>query len=387
MMNDPKKNAWVVLCLAWIALLCGGGAHAQNHKGQLEPDRFWEDFSKGLEWLPTSKTVSASAVPSQLDIHSDSLNSSWTALVDQAFDPDVHRIVILSHKRTIVHRKYNERWVNEKSRPSSASMAKSLTALAVGKAICHGAIAGVDDALAQYASRLRGSSWGNAKIRHVLAMSSGSNRPVYSPTGSPTPQVQAETLAKSYQGRMTHEFVSLMTKADEKHAESGRHGLYNNLDTQALAFLVEDATRQKFIEFFEREIWHAIGASQAGSWSHNSHGQVAAFSGFTAHPYDWLRLGHYVLEERAKDSCFGAFLREATTQQSRVILPNGTAPYGFQIWLGCGGTDAFCFLGHGGQRLQMSPSTGLVMYVHATSLSASPSLLAMYRQALTRLPK
>lgn len=386
-MKYPKKNAWMVLCLAWVVWLCGSAVHAQNHKGQLESDRFWEDFSKGLEWLPTSKSASASAAPSDLAIAHDSLISSWTALVDQAFDPDVHRIVILSHKRNIIHRKYNERWVNEKSRPSSASMAKSLTALAVGKAICSGAITSVDDTVAMYASSLRDTSWGKAKIRHVLAMSSGSNKPVYSPTGSPTPQVQAETLAKSYQGRMTHEFVSLMAKADEKYAESGREGLYNNLDTQALVFLVEGATQQKFIDFFEREIWHAIGASQAGSWSHNSHGQLAAFSGFTAHPYDWIRLGHYVLEERVKDTCFGAFLREATRQQSRVILPNGSAPYGFQIWLGCGGTDAFCFLGHGGQRLQMSPSTGLVMYVHATSQSASTPLLAMYRHALTRLPK
>ena len=64
---------------------------------------------------------------------------------------------------------------------------------------------------------------------------------------------------------MTHDFISLMAKADEKYSASGQQGLYNNLDTQALAFLVEDATRQKFIEFFEREIWHAIGASQGGS--------------------------------------------------------------------------------------------------------------------------
>jgi CubicO group peptidase (beta-lactamase class C family) len=130
-----------------------------------------------------------------------------------------------------------------------------------------------------------------------------------------------------------------------------------------------------------------MGASQGGTWSHNSLGQVGAFSGFTAHPYDWIRLGHYVLEERAKDTCFGKFLKEATTRQSQVLLPNGSAAYGFQTWLGCGGVDTFCFLGHGGQRLQMSPSTGLVMYVHATSLSSSQPLLAMYRNVASRYPK
>lgn len=369
----------------FISIALVGTTVAQNRKGQLEPDKFWEDFSKGLDSLPTSKTVSAPPSASFLEIAADSLNSPLTQAVDAAFDPDVHRILILANKRKVIHRKYNERWVDEKSRPQSASMAKSLTALTVGKAMCSGAIKSLDDTAATYSPRLAGTSWGNSKIRHLLAMSSGSNKPVYSPTGSPTPEVLAETLQKSYEGKMTHEFISLMKKADAKFSASGVQGYYNNLDTQALAFLVEDATGKKFIEFFEREIWHPSGASQPGRWFHNSHGQVAAFSGFTAHPYDWIRLGNYVLEERASDSCFGRFLKEATSMQSRVVLPNGDAPYGFQLWLGCGGTDAFCFVGHGGQRLVMSPSTGAVMYMHTTSASASQPLLAVYRNLVNRL--
>ena len=370
------------ILLPLMLSIISGLSHAQNSKGQLESDQFWADFSKGLEWLPTSKSISASSVPSALSIADDSLNSKFKPIVDQAFDPDVHRIVILSHQRKVIHRKYNDKWVNEKSRPMSASMAKSLTALTVGKALCEGSIKSIDDDASVYSSRLSGTSWGNARIRHLLAMSSGSNKPVFSPTGSPTREVLTETLAKSYQGNMNHEFVSLMKKNDEKFSASGQQGLYNNLDTQALAILVEDATGKKFIEYFQDEIWHPMGASQPAKWSHNTHGQVAAFSGFTAHPYDWIRLGHYVLEERAKDSCFGNYLREATRQQSRLILPNGTTPYGFQIYPGCGGTDAFCFIGHGGQRLIMSPSTGVVMYVHSTSLSSSPPLLKMYREVI-----
>ena len=370
------------ILLPLMLSIISGLSHAQNSKGQLESDQFWADFSKGLEWLSTSKSISASPAPSTLSIADDSLTSKLKPIVDQAFDPDVHRIVILSHQRKVIHRKYNEKWVNEKSRPMSASMAKSLTALTVGKALCEGSIKSIDDDASVYSSRLSGTSWGNARIRHLLAMSSGSNKPVFSPTGSPTREVLTETLAKSYQGNMNHEFVSLMRNNDEKFSASGQQGLYNNLDTQALAFLVEDATGKKFIEYFQDEIWHSMGASQPAKWSHNTHGQVAAFSGFTAHPYDWIRLGHYVLEERAKDSCFGNYLREATRQQSRLILPNGTTPYGFQMYPGCGGTDAFCFIGHGGQRLIMSPSTGVVMYVHSTSLSSSPPLLKMYREVI-----
>jgi CubicO group peptidase (beta-lactamase class C family) len=380
------SSASRILASSFIAalLLFIGPANAQNAKGQIESDKFWDEFSKGLEWLPTSKSVTEAPIASQLEIADDSLSSSMTTLIDGAFDPDVHRIVIVAHMRKILHRKYNEGRVDEKSRPSSASMAKSLTALTVGKALCSGAIKTLDDEAGVYSARLKGTSWGNAKIRHILAMASGSNNPLNTPYGSPTPEVQAETLDKSYSGTMTHEFASLMKKADQKYSESGKQGLYNTLDTIALALLVEDATGEKFLNFFQREIWHASGARQRGTWSHNSHGQVAAFSGYTAHPYDWIRVGFYVLEERAKDTCFGNFLKEATKVQSRIKLPNGTAPYGFQIWVGCGGTDAFCFLGHGGQRLVMSPSTGVVMYMHTTSVSAGLPLLAAYKTIISR---
>ena len=380
------SSASRILASSFIAalLLFIGPANAQNAKGQIESDKFWDEFSKGLEWLPTSKSVTEAPIASQLEIADDSLSSSMTTLIDGAFDPDVHRIVIVAHMRKILHRKYNEGRVDEKSRPSSASMAKSLTALTVGKALCSGAIKTLDDEAGVYSARLKGTSWGNAKIRHILAMASGSNNPLNTPYGSPTPEVQAETLDKSYSGTMTHEFASLMKKADQKYSESGKQGLYNTLDTIALALLVEDATGEKFLNFFQREIWHASGARQRGTWSHNSHGQVAAFSGYTAHPYDWIRVGFYVLEERAKDTCFGNFLKEATKVQSRIKLPNGTAPYGFQIWVGCGGTDTFCFVGHGGQRVVMSPSTGVVMYMHTTSVSAGLPLLAAYKTIISR---
>ena len=355
---------------------------AQNSKGQLESDRFWENASQGFESLSSSRVIQAAQSISKLDIPQDSLHSEWSSLVNNAFDPDVHRIVLIADKRKIIHRKYNEKWVNESSRPVSFSMAKSLVSLTVGHALCSGAIRSLDEAAGIYSRRFRDTSWGQAKVRHLLAMSSGSNRPVFSSTGSPTAQVQAETLAKSYEGKITVDLIDLMRRADEHDSPSGVNGLYNNLDTQALAFLVEDATGKSFLDYFEQTVWAAAGAAHPARWFHNSRSQVLAFSGFTAHPYDWLRIANYVLEERVKNSCFGQYIRDATSRQSDLILPNGKVAYGYQIYPGCGGTDAFCFLGHGGQRLVMSPSTGLVMYVHGTSLAAGQPLMSLYKNLM-----
>lgn len=352
---------------------------AQNSKGQLEPDSFWAEASQGFEGFASSRTLAAAPKVSRLEIAPDSLHSSWSAEVQAAFDPDVHRIVLLARKRQVIHRQYNSRWVNENTRPVSFSMAKSLVALTVGQALCSGAIRNLDDTAEVYSRRLKDSSWGKAKIRHLLAMSSGANKPVFTRTGSPTPEVQAETFGKAYEGKVTADLLALMRRADERHGPSGVNGLYNNLDTQALAFLVEDATGQPFVDYFQKTIWSAAGAAQPARWFHSSTGQVIAFSGFTAHPYDWLRIANFVLEEREKNTCYGEYLRQATTRQSDLVLPSGKAAYGFQIYPSCGGEDAFCFLGHGGQRLIMSPSTGLVMYVHGTSLAAGQPLMALYK--------
>jgi CubicO group peptidase (beta-lactamase class C family) len=375
----------VLTIFIFLTGLIGGGAQAQNSKGQVEPDSYWSDFSKGFEWFKTSKSLAATDAPSLLDIADDSLNSTMKSQVDQAFDPDVHRILILAHKRKIIHRKYNQRWVNEKSRPTSASMTKSLTGLAVGKALCTGAIKSLDDEAGIYSPRLSGTSWGNAKVRHILAMSSGSNKPTNSGTGSPTREIHQETTQKSYEGRITVEFMELMRSADEKFSSSGQQPFYNNFDTQALAILIEDATGIKFIDFFEREIWKPAGGKEHAKWFANTHGQVTAFTGFTSHPYDWIRLANYVLEERAKNSCFGNYLKEASRRQSTIRLPNAEATgYGYQTWINCAGTDAFCFVGHGGQRVVMSPSTGAIMYMHSTTLVGSQTLLPVYKEFVKR---
>jgi hypothetical protein len=64
-MKVQQKNL-VACCLACLAIFYAGAALAQNNKGQIGTDQFWADFSKGLEWLPTSKSISAAPTPSHL---------------------------------------------------------------------------------------------------------------------------------------------------------------------------------------------------------------------------------------------------------------------------------------------------------------------------------
>ena len=62
---------------------------------------------------------------------------------------------------------------NENHRFISMSMAKSLTALAIGEALCVGKIASLNDPAQKYAPELKGLVLGSAKIIDLLKMNSG----------------------------------------------------------------------------------------------------------------------------------------------------------------------------------------------------------------------
>jgi hypothetical protein len=70
-----------------------------------------------------------------------------------------------------------------------------------------------------------------------------------------------------------------------------------------------------------------------------------------------------------EESCFGKYLREATTKKIDSIGP--ASAYGYQIWVRCSMRTDFCFIGYGGQYLLFNIATKTVLYHHATSLSQS----------------
>ena len=71
---------------------------------------------------------------------------------------------------------------------------------------------------------------------------------------------------------MHADFVDLMKANDEKSSPAGSVYNYSNFDTVALGLLVQAATGMSFSEYFEKAIWHTIGAESRGAWFINSKG-------------------------------------------------------------------------------------------------------------------
>lgn len=283
------------------------------------------------------------------------------------------RAALMSANKVVILEKYLGPKVSSASTPIGNSISKSLVALTVGKALCDGSIKHLDDKAAQYVNGLSGTSWGDSTVRDLLRMASGAFKPDASAGSGFKDQRDRMANRAIYSKALNTDYIEMMKALDDRSSLPGREFNYSNHDTNALALIVEAATNKKFAEYFEENIWQKVGPDENGAWITNNRGQVAGYFGFSATPRDWLRLGHYVLDQLSKPGCYANFLREATREQ---IPANWTfmRSYGYQIWTNCTRKKgSFCFLGFGGQQLIMHPGTQTVLYVHGTTNeSASP---------------
>lgn len=232
----------------------------------------------------------------------------------------------------------------------SLSMAKSLTALAVGEALCSGKIRSLDDKVEAYAPALADTAFGRASIRSVLKMSSGSDDRL-----DPVDGVDWKDFQQVFTGKL-----SVLEYLRKHGAQATRFGSpikdgevfrYNGLNTEALAFVVEGATGAPFHKWFEASVWKRARAEGQGHWQLDKAGKPIVEALFMATTRDYARIALSMLENlggRSGDACRSKFLQEATSplmSTSGVLMPG----YGYQVWIDRNGNP--WFLGHGGQMI------------------------------------
>jgi len=289
-------------------------------------------------------------------------------VLDELFQQNNAKALLVAQGSDIIYERYAS-GVGRKDSPLGFSMSKSLVALTVGRAICDGYIDSVDDELKKYVPALSGTSWGESSIRNILMMSSGAYKTPVQFDGHKSAEMQRTLGAALYEGKMNDNFIDLMRIADEKSSISGDKFNYSNFDTIALGLLIQGATKMGFPNYFEKTIWSDVGAEWKGAWVINNKSQTSTYAGFSASPQDWLRIGEMVLRKlKNPDTCFGKYLKDATSRKIDTFRPGPAPAYGYQIWVQCGSSD-FCFVGFGGQYLLFNVEKNIVIYQHATTFS------------------
>jgi CubicO group peptidase (beta-lactamase class C family) len=262
----------------------------------------------------------------------------------------------------------------------SYSVAKSVTALAVGEAFCAGKIKDLADKAQEYAPSLMGTSYGESSVRDLLMMASGARSGSIESNGQPYPTAGRDNLLGA---KSIAEHLEQFKDRDRTLGGAiapGTRFAYKNLDTAALAFVVQGAAGMPFHQWTQQMIVEKAGFADSSYWHIDREGDPINYAFLNASLEDWVRLTlrvREILKGETNESCLRAFLESGTKKLLPTYFRAGCSGYGYQIWTDCpfSSRSTFWMLGFGGQRIAIDPVSDKMMVTFAWSPEEQASAL------------
>lgn len=374
----------VLLLLFFTTIPCANGANQSIPPEDMQPASMSRvcdkvDCVDSLSKFKRLKEVQPSASPIPLKNRTDLgfFEKAFVSRANAIFDRNPAVAMILIDKGEIIHERYHPE-VNGKTPLLSYSLSKSLTSMVVGKALCEGDLKSLDVKSKEVNPILDGTAYGEASIKQILMMASGSIRGSAlnggSPNGSGFGNPNNLAIYSSIINQL-RKFKDFQSKLDGTFVKPGEEFSYKNLDTQSLAFLFPVSGERTFLKIFEKDIWQAAGAENKGYWVHDKDGYIHTASGFNGSPRDWARVSLKILQAVSlkQSDCFADFMKEATTTQIKNTgdsmpednwIGRGFKGYGYQFWTqNTNDNDVIYLNGAYGQRIAISPKKQRIMLV------------------------
>ncbi|PLC40442.1 serine hydrolase [Ralstonia pickettii] len=275
----------------------------------------------------------------------------------------------------------------------SNSMAKTLVALAIGKALEDGSLRSLDDRVDQYVPELAGTLYGGTRIVDLLRMASGAK---YVEDYTPTDDRARFLKTAAKQG-----VLAAAAQVNERADAPGTRFNYAGAQTEVLALVLQAATHRSLCDFVDDKLWKPMGAEAKATYLlRQSDGSAFAQGGFNATARDYARLGSMLANDgvvQGRQVVPRDFLLDMTdaARQPDAFRPGQMTyrgsryyGYGFQVWLLPGQARRFVLLGIHGQAIYVEPQSRLTM-VHLAvgqdaSGDASGAHLGAERDALWR---
>jgi CubicO group peptidase (beta-lactamase class C family) len=275
----------------------------------------------------------------------------------------------------------------------SNSMAKTLVALAIGKALEDGSIRSLDDKAAQYVPGLAGSLYGETRLVDLLRMASGAKYV--------EDYTDADDRARFLATAARQGVLPAALQVSERAEAPGTRFNYAGAQTEVLGLVLRTATGRGLCSYIGEKLWQPMGAESAASFLvRRSDGSEFAQGGFNATARDYARLGAMLADDgmaQGRPVVAREFLLDMTdpARQPEAFRPGRMVyhgsryyGYGFQTWLLPGEARQFALLGVHGQAIYVDPQRKLVMVHLAVGADAtgdaSGAHLGAERDALWR---
>jgi len=349
----------------------------QEAQSQQTPQRFISPQTSYRFWMePTARVTKMDPATKARNIRRDFSSESYSELRKSArvaVDLPGTTALALVDKGAVVFEGY---WLSKGATPEgrfvSASVAKSVTALAVGEALCAGKIKDLADKAEDYAPLLKGTPYGESSVRDLLMMASGAKLGTIETNGQPHPTATRENWSGS---KTIAEHFEQFKDHDRTFGGAVRPGTrfaYKNLDTAALGFVVQGATGMPFHQWTQQTIVEKSGFADSSYWHVDKDGHAINYGFLNASLEDWIRLAlrfREIIKGETDELCLKAFLESGTKNLLPTYFRAGWSGYGYQIWTDYqyGSKSTFWMLGFGGQRIAIDPLSDKILITFAWS--------------------
>ncbi len=170
----------------------------------------------------------------------------------------------------------------------SRSLAKPMTAVAIGRAIALGRIRSLDQPVADFVSEWQGDPRrSRILVRHLLDMRSG-----FLPQAAAT---RADDILNRAYLHPRHEAIILRDYPVVD--EPGTRYEYNNATSEMVAVLIERATGRRYAEFLSTEVLKPLGAAGGDVWVNRPGGMAHSGCCLMLPAESWLRLAMLVMQD------------------------------------------------------------------------------------------
>ena len=175
----------------------------------------------------------------------------------------------------------------------SRSLAKPVTAVAVGRAIALGKITSLDQPVADFVTEWKKDvRRSKILVRHLLDMRTGFLPQALAPQA-------ADILNRSYLHPRHDEIIVKEYPAVDA---PGTRYEYNNATSEMVAVLIERATGRRYAEFISTEIWQKIGALGGTVWINREGGTAHSGCCLMIPAESFLRLAILMLQDGMWDN-------------------------------------------------------------------------------------
>ena len=348
-----RKIGWSILvsflCIATLLHFTGKNYYYRtlwyNMPGIFDEDIF---YSRTVH-----KSADPVAWPQAADYNKRELS---TQLLDTLSKYETTSVIFIQHDSVKVEKYWNG--VTDTTRSNSFSVAKSFVSALIGRAVQLGYIKSIDQPVGDFLKEYSTGEKSKITIRHLLMMSSGLDwDEAYS-------SLWSQTTEAYYGTDIEKQMLGLQVKQ-----KPGMYFEYQSCDTELLAMVLVKATKMPLSEFFEKELWQPMGASNDAVWSlDHKDGMEKAYCCIYSNPRDFARLASLYLHlgnRNGKQLIDSSFIRQSVTSVNLtgVLTKEATSFYGYQWWVIADykGVSAYYMRGILGQYVIVIPELDMII--------------------------